>query len=139
MSRELDRSMNLGWRLRVGKMSGNHINYQSSRCLSDNRTIRSIFWRKPRFFDPKILENSISRIEVGPVELFGCAYYVVQVTLLLNRKRSWGTSFVLLVKIGRQVWSPSRKSDKNSTILLVLACTFRNRLSKSVFRLFLID
>ena len=138
MSRDLDRSMNLRW-LRVGNMSGNHINYQSSRCLSDNRAIRSIFWRKPRFFDPKILENSISRIEVGPVELFGFAHYVVQVTLLLYSKRSWGTSFVLLVKIGRQVWSPSRKSDKNSTLLLVLACTCRNRLSKSVFRLFLID
>ena len=132
MSRDLDRSMNLGW-LRVGKMSGNHINYQSRRCLPDNRTIRSIFWRKPRFFDPKILENSISRIDVGPVELFGFAHYVVQVTLLLYSKRSWGTSFVLLVKIGRQVWSPSRKSDKNSTLLLVLACTCRNRLSKSVF------
>ena len=132
MSRDLDRSMNLRW-LRVGKMSGNHINYQSRRCLPDNRTIRSIFWRKPRFFDPKVLENSISRIEVGPVELFGCAHYVVQVTLLLYSKRSWGTSFVLLVKIGRQVWSPSRKSDKNSTLLLVLACICRNRLSESVF------
>ena len=120
-------------------MSGNHINYQSRRCLPDNRTIRSIFWREPRFFDPKILENSISRIDVGPVELFGFAHYVVQVTLLLYSKKNWGTSFVLVVKIGRQVWSPSRKSDKNSTLLLVLACTCRNRLSKSVFRLSLID
>ena len=138
MSRDLDRSMNLRW-LRVGKMSGNHINYQSRRCLPDNRTIRSIFWRELRFFDHEILESSIFGIKVGPLKLFSCAYYVVQVTLLLYSKRSWGTSFVLLAKIGRQVWSPSRKSDKNSTLLLVLACTCRNRLSKSVFRLFLID
>ena len=132
MSRDLDRSMNLRW-LRVGKMSGNHINYQSRRCLPDNRTIRSIFWRELRFFDPKILESSIFGIKVGPLKLFSCAYYVVQVTLLLYSKRSWGTSFVLLVKIGRQVWSPSRKSDKNSTLLLVLACICRNRLLESVF------
>ena len=132
MSRDRDRSMNLRC-LHVGNMSGNHINYQSRRCLPDNRTIRSIFWRELRFFDPKILESSIFGIKVGPLKLFSCAYYVVQVTLLLYSKRSWGTSFVLLVKIGRQVWSPSRKSDKNSTLLLVLACTCRNRLSKSVF------
>ena len=131
MSRDLDRSMNLRW-LRVGKMSGNHINYQSRRCLPDNRTIRSIFWRKLRFFDPKILESSIFGIKVGPLKLFSCAYYVIQVTLLLYSKRDWGTSFVLLVKIGRQVWSPSRKSDKNSTLLLVLACVCRNRLLESV-------
>ena len=132
MSRDLDRSMNLWW-LRVGNMSGNNINYQSRRCLPDSNQKLAFFWREPRFFDPKILENSISRIEVGPVELFGFAHYVVQVTLLLYSKRSWGTSFVLLVKIGRQVWSPSRKSDKNSTLLLVLACICRNRFSESVF------
>ena len=132
MSRDLDRSMNLRW-LRVGKMSNNHINYQSRRCLPDNRTIRSIFWRELRFFDHEILESSIFGIKVGPLKLFSCAYYVVQVTLLLYSKRSWGTSFVLLVKIGRQVWSPSRKSDKNSTLLLVLACICRNRLLESVF------
>ena len=132
MSRDLDRSMNLRC-LHVGNMSGNHINYQSRRCLPDNRTIRSIFWRELRFFDPKILESSIFGIKVGPLKLFSCAHYVVQVTLFLYSKRSWGTSFVLLVKIGRQVWSPSRKSDKNSTLLLVLACTCCNRLLESVF------
>ena len=106
MSRDRDRSMNLRW-LRVDNMSGNHINYQSSRCLSDNRAIRSIFWREPRFFDPKTLESSIFGIDVGPLKLFICAYYVVQVTLLLYSKRievhrsfCWSKS---AVKFGHQV------------------------------------
>ena len=132
MSRDLDRSMNLRW-LRVGKMSGNHINYQSRRCLPDSNQKLAFFWREPRFFDPKILERSFFGIKVGSVELFNGYHNEAQVTLLLYSKRSWGTSFVLLVKIGRQVWSPSRKSDKNSTLLLVLACICRNRLLESVF------